>query len=541
MKYLFCFISVFLLLVFFADTVRAQSVAQLESKLKSSNSKDEKMNLSFQLAEKLMSSSPAKAGEYAKQAAQLATELGNKRREADATFLSAEGKFRSGDYKEASARYNQSWHSARNYGLRDVALNSVEKLQDVSLKQNNYREALKWSQEAVNYLKANTVGGRSGGDAQRRLENQLAAAESDNRRLREQLAGLTGQTQVLESSYRETEQQLKEVQQKTQQALSQKDATITQIARQKQEADSLVSNKARMLDELTKEQLADSIIRAQQEHEFKERLSKAELDTQKSESARNLFGLVAGFVLALAGLLYLRYRAKREMATELSQKNTEIEEKRRRSEDLLLNILPPAIAQELTVRNKVAARKYDTTTVMFVDFVGFTNISENLSPETLVEELDHCFSNFDKIIAQYRIEKIKTIGDAYICASGLSDQNEHPADLIKAALQIQDFLLGMKAERMGRKLPSFDARIGIHTGPVVAGVVGAKKFAYDIWGDTVNIAARMEEASAPGRVNVSEAVYNLSKYEFEWEHRGKIAAKNKGQMDMYFVKGIKEL
>ncbi|MBL7826173.1 MAG: adenylate/guanylate cyclase domain-containing protein, partial [Saprospiraceae bacterium] len=254
---------------------------------------------------------------------------------------------------------------------------------------------------------------------------------------------------------------------------------------------------------------------------------------------RNVLLLLVGFVFLLAILFYFRFRAKKRMANELTLKNAQIQEAQKRSDSLLLNILPPAIADELKARNKVAARKYDQATVMFIDFKGFTNVAEKLSPEQLVEELDLCFSNFDRIISQYKIEKIKTVGDAYICASGLSDMNANPAHIIKAALEIQDFLLALKAERMGQGLPYFEARVGIHIGPVVAGVVGAKKFAYDIWGDTVNTAARMEEACETGRVNVSEDAYWLAKYEFEWQHRGKIAAKNKGSMDMYYVTGIK--
>jgi adenylate cyclase len=177
--------------------------------------------------------------------------------------------------------------------------------------------------------------------------------------------------------------------------------------------------------------------------------------------------------------------------------------------------------------------------VMFTDFFNFTGIAERLSPEMLVEELDFCFSNFDRIIGQYRIEKIKTIGDAYLCASGLSDMNASPSDMVRAALEIQDFLQHVKAERMSRGLPYFEARIGIHTGPVVAGVVGAKKFAYDIWGDTVNTAARLEEACDSGRVNVSESTHLLAKYEFEWLYRGKIASKNKEAMEMYYVTAVK--
>jgi class 3 adenylate cyclase len=537
MKYQSAF--VFLLVIFSAGHLAAQSVSELEARLKRAGTKNEKMTLSYQIAEKLLSSNPAKAATYARQASQLATEIGDKRREADAAYLTAEAFYRTRNYREASNEYQHAWNSARNYGLRDVALNSTEKLQDIALKQNDFREALKWSRETVNYLKESGGGARSGGDAQRRLENQLAAAEADNRKLREQIAQLTGQTQVLETTY---QTQLKEVQEKTQQELTQREATISQISTEKQRSDSLVRTKVAQLQNLTEAQMIDSIVKAQQEREIqtaKARAAELELSQKQSENLRNILALVSAFVLVLAGLFYFRFRAKKRTANELARKNILIEEEKKRSDNLLLNILPPAIAEELHTRNKVAARKYDQATVMFTDFIGFTNVAERLSPEMLVEELDFCFSNFDNIISKYRIEKIKTVGDAYICASGLSDMNASPSDMVKAALEIQDFLQHVKAERMSQGLPYFEARVGIHTGPVVAGVVGKNKFAYDIWGDTVNTAARMEEACEPGRVNVSEDAYWLAKYEFEWQHRGKITAKNKGQMDMYYVTSVK--
>lgn len=530
---------VFILFVFSAGLLHAQSVSELESRLKRATSKSDKMNLSYQIAEKLLASSPAKSSAYAQQASQLATELGDKRREADAAYLSAEGQYRARNYKEAAIRYQHSWNSARNFGLREVALNSTEKLQDIALKQNDYREALKWSRETVNYLKESGGSGRSGGDAQRRLENQLAAAEADNRKLREQIAQITGQTQILETTY---QSQLKEVQDKTQQELTMKEATISEISQAKQRADSIARVTGSNLEFLTKEQVVAKAVLAEQEREIqiqKRLLAEAQLAQERSEYLRNILAMLAAFVLVLAGLFYFRFRAKKRTATQLTEKNRLIEEEKKHSDNLLLNILPPAIAQELKTRNKVAARKYDQATVMFTDFIGFTNVAERLSPEMLVEELDFCFSNFDNIIGKYRIEKIKTVGDAYICASGLSDMNASPSDMVKAALEIQDFLQHVKAERLNQGLPYFEARVGIHTGPVVAGVVGAKKFAYDIWGDTVNTAARMEEACEPGHVNVSEDTHLLAKYEFEWHHRGRIAAKNKGLMDMYYVTSIK--
>jgi adenylate cyclase len=542
MRHPFFVIFAFVCFVFGSHQLAAQSVSELENRLNRSQSKSEKMNLCYQLAEKTLSSSPSKAADYAHRASMLASELGEKRRESESILLSGEALIRKRDYKAAADRLNWAWNTARNYGHRDLAISAAEKLQELARKQNDLREELKWSREIVNYLKENTGRSAPNSDASRRLESQLQAAETDNRRLREELARVTGQTQLLETTYRQTEAELKETQAKTQAEMSKKDQTITQIAQQKLQSDSLVRTKARMLSMLTSEQLADSMLLAQQERELeaqKARAAEAEVAQKSSENFRNVLALLSGFGVVLAGLFYARYRGQRRMAKELTQKNTLIESEQKKSDNLLLNILPPAIATELKTRNKVAARKYDAATVMFLDFTGFTHVAERLSPEQLVEELDYCFSNFDRIIGKYRIEKIKTVGDAYICASGLSDMNASPSDMIKAALEIQDFLLHLKAERQSQGLPHFEARCGIHTGPVVAGVVGAKKFAYDIWGDTVNTAARMEEACDAGRVNVSETTYSQAKYEFDWQERGRIAAKNKGMMDMYYVTAVK--
>jgi len=539
MKYLSAFTALFFFLGL--HVLSAQSVAELEAKFKRSTSKTERMNFAYQIAEKSISSNAKKASDYAVRANQLAVEIGDKRREADAAVLAADAELRLRNYKEASGRFNRAWNTARNYGFRDLVLTSSEKLQEIAMKQNDLKEALKWSSETVKYLKESGGGVRGGGESLKRLENQLAAAEADNRSLREQLAAVTGKTQVLENTY---QSQLKEVEEKTQNVLTEKDAALSQASQSVLRAESAVRVNSLRLKNLTENQMIDSIVKAQQEREIqanKAHLAEADLAREQVENTRNILALVVVFVLFLAGLFYARFRAKKRMANELSQKNSIIEEEQKRSNSLLLNILPPAIADELKARNKVAARKYDQATVMFIDFKGFTNVAEQLSPERLVEELDLCFSNFDNIISKYRIEKIKTVGDAYICASGLSDMNASPSDMVKAALEIQDFLLGLKAERMSQGLPFFDARVGIHTGPVVAGVVGAKKFAYDIWGDTVNTAARLEEECDTGRVNVSEDTYWLAKYEFEWQHRGKIAAKNKGVMDMYYVTGMKQV
>jgi class 3 adenylate cyclase/uncharacterized protein HemY len=232
---------------------------------------------------------------------------------------------------------------------------------------------------------------------------------------------------------------------------------------------------------------------------------------------------------------------KKERAAEIERiKNVELtraynslEEEKKRSESLLLNILPEEVAEELKQNGKATARFFENVTVMFTDFKGFTTVSEKLTPQQLVNELHECFKAFDEIIAKYNIEKIKTVGDAYLAASGLPTANaNHAEDMLKAAIEISSF---MKTRKQQPDNETFEVRIGIHSGHVVAGIVGVTKFAYDIWGDTVNTAARMEQNSEAGRINISESTYQLIKEKFTCAYRGEIEAKNKGKLKMYFV------
>ena len=214
-----------------------------------------------------------------------------------------------------------------------------------------------------------------------------------------------------------------------------------------------------------------------------------------------------------------------------------IEKEKERSDVLLLNILPEQTAEELKEKGKVQAKRFESVSVMFTDFKGFTQNSANLSPEELVESINYYYSKFDDIIDKYGLEKIKTVGDAYMCAGGLPfPTKDHPFQMVEAALEIAEFVNESKKADPDA-MTRFDIRIGINTGPVVAGVVGKKKFAYDIWGDTVNIASRMESTSEPGKVNISDNTYQLIKDQYQCSYRGEIDAKNKGMMKMYFVEG----
>ncbi len=222
----------------------------------------------------------------------------------------------------------------------------------------------------------------------------------------------------------------------------------------------------------------------------------------------------------------------------LSQRN-KIKKGKKRSDELLLNILPEKVAEELKVKGSAEAKLIDEVSVLFTDFKGFTAYSEKMTPKELVKDIHECFSAFDHIMEKYGMEKIKTIGDSYMAAGGLPTPNKtHAEDAVRAALEISRFIAEGKARKIEIGAPYFEIRIGIHTGPVVAGIVGVKKFAYDIWGDTVNTASRMESSGDVGQVNISGATYELVKDKFACTYRGKVQAKGKGEIDMYFVEGI---
>ncbi|AFM02617.1 family 3 adenylate cyclase [Bernardetia litoralis DSM 6794] len=281
-----------------------------------------------------------------------------------------------------------------------------------------------------------------------------------------------------------------------------------------------------------------------QRQEANAKKQKAEAETQRAEAkaqrATNnqyLIGLIGGGIVLI--LSVVAFVQKFNSNRKLSSKNKEIELERQKSDTLLLNILPEETAQELKETGHAQPHSYELVTVLFTDFKGFTQISEKLSPEELVKKLEYCFTEFDKICDANNLEKIKTIGDAYMCAGGVPVANaSNPKDAVNAGLEMQKFMAKWKTtqEKLGE--PTFELRLGIHTGSVVAGVIGKNKFAYDIWGDTVNLAARMESSGQIGKVNISETTYKHVKNDFECEHRGKIIAKNKGEIDMYFVESV---
>lgn len=241
----------------------------------------------------------------------------------------------------------------------------------------------------------------------------------------------------------------------------------------------------------------------------------------------SLVFFVANFIF-ISGIIYFVVES---FHTKVLAFQSSLEQEKEKSEALLLNILPATVIDELKEKGKSSAKLFSHVSVLFTDFVNFTSISEHLSPEDLVAEIDYCFKAFDSIVEKNGLEKIKTIGDAYLAVCGMPEEDEmHAYKVAKAGLEIVDFVETRK-QTGGR----FEIRVGINSGPLVAGIVGIKKYAYDIWGDTVNTASRMESSGEKGKVNISEVTYELIKDKFNCVHRGKIEVKNKGMMDMYFI------
>ena len=254
--------------------------------------------------------------------------------------------------------------------------------------------------------------------------------------------------------------------------------------------------------EFQKQLLADSLAQAEEGRLIQ--LAHEE-EVRKKNKTRNAAILSGLFILLIAGGLWSRLRLTRKAKAA-------VEKEKDRAENLLLNILPEDVAAELKEKGRADARDFEMVSILFSDFIGFTSASDKMSAKDLVSNINECFEAFDRIMEKYNVEKIKTIGDAYMAAGGLPVQsNDSVKNTVMAALEMQEFITKLHKKRKAAGDHAFEMRVGIHTGPVVAGIVGVKKFQYDIWGDTVNTASRMESNGSVGNVNISQATYEILK------------------------------
>ena len=361
------------------------------------------------------------------------------------------------------------------------------------------------------------------------------------RNLHDQLKNKASNTKIdtYDAQLRQAQEQLEEAKAMNETEKKALQSQIARIEKEKEKIDKVLSATGDSLENATFEAQAASA-RAIAEEEKNKRTQ-----TQLYFS----YGGIA-LLLAFSAILFSLFRSRniankrlaeqniqiKKQAEELEQRGKELHKEKEKSEKLLLNILPSKVAEELKEKNYAAPRSYEMVTVLFTDFKGFTSIAEKMNPEEIIRELNTIFSEFDRICKEYNLEKIKTIGDAYMCAGGIPEPNtSNPIDAVKAALEMQQYMKVLADKKQARGEQYFELRLGINTGPIVAGVVGESKFAYDIWGDTVNLASRMESAGEVGMVNISSNTYELVKDQFDCTYRGRVSVKNKGEVEMYFV------
>lgn len=541
--------TITLLLVLFTVGLFAQDkIEELQKQLSEASSTDEKMVINYELAEAILatgSTSRAKeAKDYGRTAYQLASEQNNLRMKVQTAYVTAQAYDKLRDSRNAEIWYRNTTQAAMKARDSDLIIRSVEKRSRIATRDNNYRRAYSIVDEAFEYFSKNGTSiseleaekeklAQQINKEKRELEKEKDRLDFTVRNLRSEQEQLSREKNTLEQKQSE----LLQANRAAEDEISAKEEELLSISKEKEKAEQEALKREKEVDALSEEAAKQQLLLKEKENALME----TELLAVQQKNLLYLSAGAVGIVLLLALLFYTRYRAKRKANRALEDKNKMIEQERERSDELLLNILPAPIATELKEKGKAKAQKFEEVTVLFSDFINFTSIAEQMRPEELVEELDKCFKAFDFIISQYpEIEKIKTIGDAYMCASGLSPVRSLPNNIVKAALEMQQFLDEQRLERSRIGKPYFQARIGIHTGSVVAGVVGVKKFAYDIWGDTVNTAARVEANSEAGRVNISETTYRLVQYKFDCDYRGKVEAKNKGLIDMYYVNKEKQ-
>ncbi|MGK0387871.1 MAG: adenylate cyclase [Maribacter sp.] len=565
MKHIIGFWFVFLLLV---STVAAQDIATLEAQLKKEKSPAKLADINNLLAQAYLSKNGDKTISYAKAAIKYAEASKNNIVKAEALNFQAKAtagyyapnktagrKAKRGtrDYYDGLNLFLKSMKLAKSIGYTQLELDNIANLAYLNTKRigshsPDDREEIKYYKmyiDRLNEIKKVTKptatyttnpssnGNNNSNNGGSTTKPQSSGADKFVKQLVAEKRELKDQVDDLEEERKELKKELNVLNETLKRALDSGTSA--------EEIEKIKEEQQKIEKQLKAQNKSDKNKFNKEKEKLEEAMTEAELKAKaaNAEAAKFQIGVILGGIIAalILSFLYFGYRSQSKARKKLADKNEEIVKEQQRSEELLLNILPKDIAEELKTKGAAKARRHNNVTVLFSDFKNFTRVAETLSPEGLVKELDYCFKGFDYIISQYpSIEKIKTIGDAYMCCSGLTGKHSSStSDMVKAAMDMQEFLFDYKADRQVKNLPFFEARIGLHTGPVVSGVVGNKKFAYDIWGDTVNVASRMESNGDVGKVNVSADTYKEIRYKFSCHPRGKIQVKNKGLIEMYFV------
>lgn len=436
------------------------------------------------------------------------------------------------EYDQALKNFDEALRLANEVDDKQRTLEVMENLGDIHDSQGDFRKALEY------YVQSSNLAEEIGNGVYRAMAKiaigstnlKLGELRSaivhchDGLKIAEEIKTISVQKEAcdcLYDTYKATSRNAK--------ALSYLEQSIVlqDSLRAKETADGVLNM------QFEKQMLLDSIAHAEKQQEIEQQHKE---DLRQKEKQRNIIVVVLGFMVLIAVTIWSRLNYVRKSKLRLQKEKD-------RSEHLLLNILPEDIAEELKEKGYVDAQNYESAAILFTDFKSFTATASRLNPQELVQELNICFKAFDIIIDQYKIEKIKTIGDSYMAAGGVPRVDSNAIkSTIYAALDMQEFMRNRRVQNASGSRNSFEMRVGIHVGPIIAGVVGVKKFQYDIWGDTVNTASRMESNGDVGKVNISKNTFLLVKddEDLAFEYRGKIEVKGKGAMEMYFVSRIKK-
>lgn len=505
----------------FVQTAFAQNLQQMEAEARAASGIDRVEKIIALTEAYIAAGDYDKAAEWADEAADFAKKI--KQPELRAKALNREGKAMAlGGKRKAAGRFELSLDILRSNRTADkqLMLDNLENLRQIALRAGREKEVADIEAQIARLNGATPLATPPPLPPPPVLTREELRAEIQN--LQQEIAKQQARSTGKPTNNVDFQKQTEELQAQ----LAAREAQIDQMTEEQMKTSMLLMQQRFMLDSVVFRNSLDSLA-----------VENFNLALREAESNRKFYmAAIAGLLLLAGGSLFSFMRA-RQHSKVLEEKNKTIRQEQERSENLLLNILPALVADELKKNGRTQAQYFEDASVLFADFVGFSKIAEQLKPQQLVTELDTAFKAFDEIIARYNLEKIKTIGDAYMCAGGLDNDksNSQIRDMVNAAREMQSWLAVWNAEREAKSQPRFDARIGIHRGPVVAGVVGSKKFAFDIWGDTVNIAARVEQAGEGGKINISGEAYEIVKTFAPCQYRGKISAKNKGEIDMYYV------
>ncbi len=567
--------------------VFGQNIERLKSKLNTETTV-EQTNIRVDLAKALLYRSPDEAYKYASEALVIAEKLNYELGKADAwTYLGNLEALSKGLPEKAYEHHEKAYYVYRKMYeaqiidkwriyefLNESAIPSYKYVADLNSKKKTYKKAIqkyeKLNAEFTQYLTA----------IAQESKNEILVKETKISENAEKLNEKEKKLTEKEEKLKTTAIKLKEKENTERKLII--DKVLLSGTIQKKEIEALALSDSLLRQELLVKEQALILDRQKNEAENAEKeklLQEAEKKQAQAEVAKQrtvTISLFIGLAAMAIGIFFVftGLQKQKRLNGLLNKKNEEIELKKQeielqhhelqqateeiesqrdyltilneeinvekdKSEHLLNNILPKQIANQLKETGVVTPQYYEQATVLFTDFKGFTNIAEKLSPNEVIEELGKCFLAFDEICEKYNLEKIKTMGDGYMCAGGIPNANHsNPLDAVRAGLAMVEFMQNLKEEKSGNGQEIWEVRVGIHTGALIAGVIGKNKFAYDIWGDTVNLASRMESSGEAGRVNISGDTYELVKDFYNCTYRGKIQAKNKGEVDMYFVNNV---